>query len=177
MEFGNQIIKRYVRTTVYPVSGRRLNPRNKVNPFEVIDFLLATPADNFNFNVETDPNGGGVIKTTLAQTKFDYEHEVIELYTDEELKMFQRLNRDLLTDGDLIEFDEKAPEVDLVNTLSDADIKKLVRIKTKSVFEAKINELTSLRTLKLVMDALEETDAPMSYAKIIRERENEFNKK
>ena len=177
MEFNNQIVKRYVRTTTYPVSGRRLNPRNKQNPFEVIDFLLATPSDNFDFNVEVDPAGGAVTKTTLQQNKFDYEHEVLELYTDEEVKMFQRLNRDLLTNGDLIEYDDKAPDVDLVNTLSDAEIKKLVRLKTKSIFESKVNELTSLRTLKLVMDALEETDAPMSYARIIRERENELNKK
>ncbi len=101
---------------------------------------------------------------------------MLELYSEDEYKAFLRLNRELLSDGVLIEYNEEAPVIDFVNTLSEADIKKLVRLKTKSVFEGKIAELTSVRTLKLVMAALEETDAPMSYAKIIKERENELNK-
>ena len=175
--FDSKIVKKYVRTTIYPVSGRRLNPLNRDNPDEVIDFLLATPADNFKYDVETDPNGGATIKTTVSQAKFEYEQEVVELYSDDEVRLFQRMNRELLVNGDLVEYDEKAPEVDLVNTLSDTDIKKLVRLKTKTIFESKVKEITSLRTLKLVMAALEETDAPMSYAKIIKERENELNQK
>ena len=138
--------------------------------------LIMNFYNTFWYKTDIDPNGGAVTKTTVKQEKFDYEQEVIELYSEDELKLFQRLNRDLLVNGDLVEYNDKAPVIDLVNTLSDTDIKKLVRLKTKSIFEAKVKELTSLRTLKLVMAALEETDAPMSYAKIIKERENELNK-
>lgn len=173
--FDSKIVKKYVRTTIYPVSGRRLNPLNRENPNEVIDFLLATPADNFKYDSEIDPNGGAVVKTTVSQGKFDYDYEVIELYSDDEVRLFQRLNRELLQRGDLIEYGEKAPVVDLVNTLSAAEIKKLANLKTKSIFAGKIHEITSPHTLKLILAALKEADAPMSYAGIIKEREDELN--
>ena len=176
MEFSSKVFKRYVRTTMYPIGGKRLNPRNTQNTYEVIDFLLATSPDNYEYTPQIDANSGSVVKTDVKQVAFDYNQEVLELYSEDEYKVFQRLNKELLSDGALIEYDEEAPVVDFVNTLSDADIKKLVRLKTKSIFEGKIKELTSVRTLKLVMTALEETDAPMSYAKIVRERENELNK-
>lgn len=174
MQFGNQVVKRYVRTTTYPIGGKRYNPF--ADKPEVIDFLLATPADNFTYTPEVDPNGGGVVKTVVTQNKFDYDTEVVELYSDDEVKMFQRLNRALLEDGALIEYNDAAPIVELKNTLSTTDINKLVKLKTKTIFESKIAEITSVRTLKLIMAALEDTDAPMSYAKIVRERENELNK-
>jgi len=173
LEFNQQVVKRYVRTTIYPIGGLRLNPRS--DKFDVIEFLLATPEDNYSYTPNVDPQGGAVISTDVKQVKFDYADEVLELYTTEEVGLFQRLNRELLVDGALVEYDDTAPEIDLVNTLSDGDIKRLVRLKTKSTFESKIKEITSIRTLKLVMAALEDTDAPMSYAKIVKERENELN--
>ena len=112
MGLDDKIVKRYVRSTIYPVSGRRINPINHENQHEVIDFLLATSVDSFSYKTDIDPNGGAVTKTTVKQEKFDYEQEVIELYSEDELKLFQRLNRDLLVNGDLVEYNDKAPVID-----------------------------------------------------------------
>ena len=49
LEFSDQVVKRYTKTRLLPITGYRLNPRNAVNPNERIDFILATPEDNVEY--------------------------------------------------------------------------------------------------------------------------------
>jgi hypothetical protein len=171
MQFSDQVKRRYVKTRIEPITGWRLNPENAVNPNERIDFLLATPDSNVNVT----PYGEGQA-TKVEQTGFTYEAEVLELYSDNEIRSFERMNRLLIENGLLVEYSETAPEVDRVNALSDIEIRKIARLKTKDAFTRRVAGITSTHTLNTLLEAVEDADAPMSYAKIIKERVNELNK-
>lgn len=170
LEFSDEVKKRYVKTRIEPIVGYRLNPRNGVNPNERIEFLLATPEEN----IKVTPYGDGE-PTKLEQTTLTYEDEVLELYTDMEVKSFERMNRLLIENGLLIEYSMEAPEVDKTNTLSDQEMLKLARMKTLAPFKTRIAEITSEHTLRSLLEVMETVDtvtnAQMS---VVRERLNEF---
>lgn len=170
MEFSDQVIKRYTKARLQPLTGWRLNPRNTVNPNERIEFLLATPEQN----VEFTPYGEGE-PTKAKQVIFTYEDEVLELYTAIEVRSFERMNRLLIENGLLVEYNDTASAVNTANTLSDAELRKIAKLKLISAFKIRVNELTSIYTLESLMNIMETIDTvTVAQMKAVKERINEL---
>lgn len=170
LEFSDQVVKRYTKSRLQPITGWRLNPRNAVNPNERLEFLLATP----EANVEFIPYGDGE-PTKVKQIKFSYEDEVVELYTEVEARSFERMNRLLIENGLLIEYNDTASAVNTVNTLSDAELRKIAKLKLISAFKTRVNELTSIYTLESLMNIMETIDTvTVAQMKAVKERINEL---
>jgi hypothetical protein len=173
IEFSDQVLKRYVKTRLEPITGFRLNPRNSVNPNERISFLLATPEDNVQYTPYGDGN-----QTQLKQTAFTYEDEVLELYTETEVRAFERMNRLLIENGLLAEYSDTSPEVDKTNAISDAELRKIALTKTTALFQEKVSKITSVHILNALLDLMETLDnINYTHIKLVRSRLNELNTK
>lgn len=173
LEFSDQVVKRYTKARLQPVTGWRLNPRNAVNPNERLEFLLATPEDNVHFT----PYGDGE-PTKVKQTKFTYEDEVLELYTETEVRSFERMNRLLIENGLLVEYSDTASAVNKANTLSDVELRKIAKLKMITTFKARIAELTSVYTLESLLDIMDTIDTvTMAQVKAVKERINEIKQR
>lgn len=172
VEFGDQVVARYVKTRLEPLMGFRLNPRNAINPNDRIDFLLATPEDNVQFTPYSDGQ-----PTVVTATRLTYADEVLELYSDVEVRAFERMNRLLIENGLLIPYHSTAPDVDTTNSLNDSELRALAKIKTLDVFKARVQSLTSIHTLQAlltVMDSIESvTNAQM---KVVKQHIHELNR-
>lgn len=168
LEFSDRVIKRYTKARLQPLTGYRLNPRNSVNPNERLEFLLATPEDN----VQYTPYGDGE-PTKAKQVKFTYEDEVLELYTEVEVRSFERMNRLLIENGLLVEYSEESPAVNKVNTLSDVELRKIAKMKLLPAFTARVAEITSTFTLESLLEVMETVDTVTNaQMRVVRERIN-----
>lgn len=171
MEFSDQVVKRYTKARLQPLTGWRLNPRNAVNPNERIEFLLATPESNVQFT-PYDQDGDSE-PTKVKQIKFTYEDEVLELYTANEVRSFERMNRLLVENGLLIEYSETQSPVNKVNTLSDVELRKIAKLKMLTTFKSRIVELTSIYTLETLLEVMDSIDTvTMAQVKAVKERIN-----
>jgi hypothetical protein len=173
IEFSEQVVKRYVKVGIGGLAGWRLNPRNAVNSNERIDWLLQTPEKSVTYHPYTDEQA-----TQVVQTSFSYEDEVLELYSEREVIAFERMNRLLIENGLLVEFSEKAPEVDRTNALSDTELQRIARMKTTANFQQRVTAITSVNTLQALLDAIEQVeDVKYSHVKFVKARINELNKR
>lgn len=172
VEFADQVKMRYVKVGISALSGYRLNPRNAVNPNERIEFLLATPEED----VEIIPYREGE-PTKVKQTKLVYENEVLELYTDQEVKSFERMNRLLIENGLLVPYSGSATEIDRANLIDSAELMKLAKMKQTLLFKQKVDELTSQHVLQRLLDILEDLeDVKYAHVKYVREKINGVNR-
>jgi hypothetical protein len=170
LEFSDQVTKRYTKARLQPLTGWRLNPQNAVNPNERIEFLLATPEEN----VQYTPYGEGE-PTKAKQVKFTYEDEVLELYTEQEVRSFERMNKLLIENGLLVEYSETTPAVNKANTLSDVELRKIAKLKMLSAFKARISDLTSIYTLESLLEVMDTVDTVTNaQMKAVKERINEL---
>lgn len=158
VEYGDNVVRRYVKTVPHILSGLRLNPHN---PKERMEFLLKTPENNFDF------------QTRLVKT-VDYEEEVLEIYSDTELKVFERLNRSLIESGLLKEYAGEANSVDTTNLLNDDEVNDIAETRQLPVFKSKINKITSVISLKRIRKAIEELNRPVSLVKAVENRIHEL---
>lgn len=101
------IVARYRKTVSYGVAGYRRNPND--NSEEV--FMLRTNDEDFAFGGYTSKG------KNPSYWRFNYENDVVELYSDFEHKRFLQRNKTALDDGVLVAFDEIAD-----GTVLDADI-------------------------------------------------------
>jgi hypothetical protein len=176
LEFSDQVVKRYTKSRLYPITGWRLNPRNAVNPNERLEFLLATPENNVEFT-PYDQEGNGE-PTKVKQVAFTYEDEVLELYTEMEVRSFERMNRLLIENGFLVEYDSTSPAVNKVNTLSDVELRKIAKLKMLTTFKQRIKELTSIYTLEGLLEIMDSIDTvTIAQVKAVKERINEIKQR
>ena len=172
LEFSDQVIKRYTKARLQPITGWRLNPQNAVNPNERIEFLLATPESN----VEYTPYGDGE-PTKLKQIKFTYEDEVLELYSEQEVRSFERMNRLLIENGLLVEYSDTASAVNTANTLSDVELRKIAKLKLLTSFKTRIADISSVYTLESLITVMESIDTvTVGQMNAVKERINELRK-
>lgn len=164
--FDSQIVKRYAKTTVGILTGYRLDP---YRPENRLDWLLASKNSSFQVVWED----GQQPKT--IRTGFNYEDEVIELYSDIEVRLFERLNKNAIESGALKLYTESAPAVDMSNLLTDDQIEAIATIKQIPSIRKKIAGINSPITLKRILEAVEKHDRPMSVAKAIQSRINELS--
>lgn len=138
IELSELAVKRYTKTVPYIVSGKRLNPHNKTAK---MDFTLKTHSKDFDFE-------------TKKAKSFDYEHEVVELYSEDEVRFFIRMNRYLLDQGLIKEYFGTNPsQANLDNFLSDEEIKEIAASRTPPILKKKIHTITSTVTLERIKAA------------------------
>ena len=173
LEYSDQVIKRYTKSRLQPLTGWRLNPRNAVNPNERIEFLLATPEENVQFT-PYDQDGNGE-PTKVKQVRFTYEDEVLELYTEIEVRSFERMNRLLIENGLLVEYSDVASPVNKANTLSDVELRKIAKLKLLTTFKARVADISSEYTLESLLEIMDTIDTvTMAQVKAVKERINEL---
>lgn len=171
LQFSDNVVKRYVKTTISPITGYRLNPANAQNPNERLDFLLATPESS----LQITPYGEGE-NTKHKQIGISYEDEVLELYSDLEVRSFERMNRLLLHNNILVEYQGTQPEIDTRNMLSDIDMRRIATTKTTAVFKTKVDDITSVHTLTTILALMEDLeDVKYTHVKYIKAKINELN--
>lgn len=166
LEFSDKVAKRYVKTVINPVSGTRINPYNSA---ERIDFLLTTPRTSL---VEiTAPDG----KITLERVATSYEDEVLELYSDNEVKSFLRFNKGLIEQGKIKEYSEVAPLPNTANMLSDEEVYDIANTKTIKQLRTRLVAITSPLTVSRVKAAAEDIGRSAMIVKSIDSYLEELN--
>jgi hypothetical protein len=166
VELSEQVVKRYVRTTLEPITGQRTDP---LNPTIRVDWLLATPDKNYTYIPYTPEH-----TTQVRQDAFTYEDEVLELYSPAEVRVFQQLNRSLIEAGKLKEYTDVAPVIDTSNALTDIQVIKLASIKQLPAFRKELTAITSPQTLERVKAMAEALDRPTSIVKAVETRMEEI---
>ena len=83
-------------------------------------------------------------------------HDVIELYSEKEARMFKALNAKLFEEGSLVPFNDKPREVKTDNMLTDDEIKALAKFGTKEKFAARLQEFNSWIPISRILAQLDE---------------------
>lgn len=133
--------KRYVKTIKSQVAGLRLNDEGKQ-----ASFILHTGPD------------------------FDYEQDVLEIYSDREHRYFLQANRTLIAKGLLKEYNGVKGEIDKTNLLTDDEIETIATTKSMPVLMKRLGELTSKVTVDRVLATATEIGRPQKFLEAIRQR-------
>ena len=149
-----KVFKRYAKVPVFIVAGLRLDPTDSRTQ---VGWTLSTSEDSFDFEGK-------------RRTEFVYDDEVIEIYSEEEDKLFKRINKSLFSRGLLKEYNEEDLPPDLTNFMSDADIDEIVDLKTMSEFTKRLDSLTSVPTIKRIHEAALNKNKPIKKIQAIEAR-------
>lgn len=156
IEFDTQVVERWVKTSAHMVSGKRFNP---YKPSETIDWVLRTNPANFDFNkINKAQHPDAASKIT-----FVYEDEVLELYSENEARLFRRLNKGLIERGLLKQYFGSPTEVNTVNTISDQELEDIANATTIAAFKKKLYNLSSAVTVGRLITVLKNLDKKSSY--------------
>lgn len=144
----NEPIKKFAKAIPSKLAGRRLDP-----------FKMSEIA----FVLESDPKEG-----------FLYENDVVEIYSERELRFFLHANRTFIKEGYLKEFHGSPTEADVTNVISDEEIERIAALRTGPMIAKRIGELTSLVAVQRVLDMAQHIGRPASIIKIIEKRIQEL---
>lgn len=137
-------IARYLRVPKHGITGWRLNPEDHDKKIE--------------------------FELTPINDTFDYERDVIEIYSDKELKLFKQANRYLFTQGFLTEYEGEPEPIDTTNMLTDAQVLELASERSIKRIETKLGELTSRVSVKRVYDTAVEIGRPAKTLAVMKAR-------
>lgn len=149
VEHKDRVKAKYVKTKPHMVAGVRIDPNDNKSR---IEFLIRTPEKDFDFDKK-------------QQKYFSYEDEVVELYSDAEVKIFSRANKVLIEAGILIPFEGKEQEVRLENSQTDEQLKQLLKEPLD------LSSITSKVTLERLLSLAEEMNIPV---KVVRQIETKI---
>jgi hypothetical protein len=166
--FSDDVVERWVKTPVHMVSGKRLNP---YNPTEQIDWALRTRRENFNYDRYSQREH----PDKASKVTFDYEDEVLELYSEVEAKLFRRLNRVLIERGLLKPYKGSARDTDETNIMSDEQVDEFAKTKSFAQFRKRVSEITSPTTLDRLYVAVKAHNRPISFLTVLEDRKNGIN--
>lgn len=158
IQFSDDVVKRFEKTVPFILSGYRLNPHN---PSEQINFVLQTDESCFDF-------------TSKKKIKSDYEHDVIELYSDKEVKMFLRLNRSIIERGYLKEYAGSPEQINTDNLVNDTEIQEIASIKTPNMLKSRLKTITSHIVIQRCLDAAIQLNRPYSIIKLLEAKLEEL---
>lgn len=158
IEFSDKVVKRYAKTVPFIITGNRINP---YNPADKLNFLLQTEETCFDFD-------------TKQMTGIDYEHDVIELYSDTEAKLFLRMNKSVIERGYLKEYDGSPNETSTENLISDAEIKELASIKAPNSLKSRLKTISSAVVIKRCIDQAIKLDRSYTIIKILENKLEEL---
>jgi len=130
-ELEGKIFKRYSKVPVHMLSGSRPDP---YETRKSIPWVLQTK--DINYDIKT------------KHLEFDYEDEIIELYSQFEVDTFKRMNKALFDQGFFKEYIGEQVPVNTVNIISDNDLLEIANIRSNEAFAVEINKLTSPLTLE-----------------------------
>ncbi len=151
-EYFDSIVARYKKVTIGAVSGIRLDPND---PKRRLSFLLESKFSNFNQDTK--------------QLTFNYEDDVLELYSEREKLVFKQLNPYLFQSGLIAEYHgEKDTIVD--QSVTDTDIITIAALKNTMQFKKRLSGITSQSTLQRIHDAVIAQNRPHSFVKAVAER-------
>lgn len=106
---------------------------------------------------------------------FNYDTDVIEIYSEQEDRVFLALNRYLFQNGLIAPYDGTRDSVDMSNALSDAEISDIAGSKNLLNFKKRIKAIDSVTTLQRIKDTTERADRPISFIRAIEERIKELS--
>lgn len=165
VELEERVVKRYAKTNNSILTGYRLDP---YRPENRITWLLSSPNNLFKVIWEDGQ------PPKLIRTGFSYD-EVIELYSDAEVRLFERLNRAAIESGALKVHNSPAPAVDTTNLMTDEEIDAIAKTKQLPSITKKISTITSVYTLQRILEAVQKYDRPFSIIKAVEKRINELS--
>lgn len=138
--------KKYTKTVDYVVTGWRLDTDGRQ-----VEFILESPTETF-----------------------DYEQEVLEIYSEREDKFFRQRNRRLFEKGLIKEFTGEPETVDETNFLTDAEVNEIATIRSSEELKNELNALTSRATVLRIQKAAKEIGRPARIMKVIDTRLSEL---
>lgn len=130
-DLEHKVFKRFCKVPVHVVAGLRPDP---YETRKSIPFILQTHEENYDVKNK--------------RLKFEYEDEVIELYSQFEVDTFKRQNKLLFDKGFLKEYTEVQAEVSTENTVSDVKLEELANIRNNEAFAESLTKITSVLTLE-----------------------------
>jgi hypothetical protein len=150
----DQIYKRYTKVPINVVGGLRVDP---TDPRLQIGWVLKTDEDSFDF-------------ATKKRTKFVYDNEVIEVYSESEDKLFRKLNSGLFRSGLLKEYNEENELVDSPNFVNDAEILRVIEIRSVAEFEAALKKFDAVATLERIKQQLVDQGKSVKKVQLVEAR-------
>jgi len=155
---SDSVVERYVKTVLHGISGYRYDP----DTGKVTDFFLSTPESVFNF--ATRERNGDIV----------YDSEVLELYTDQEVKYFKRANKSLLERGLLKPYYATSIATDESNLLDDTQIEEIAAIVTPAQLKKRLATITSEVTLNRILDSMQALGRKESMRHLVKARIEEI---
>ena len=144
----NEPIKKYAKTIPSKLSGNRLDPMTG----HVMPFVLESNKDG----------------------RFDYEADVIEIYSAKEDKFFIQANRNFIKEGLLKLFDGSPTQVPQENILSDEDVESIATIRTIPALIKRLSEITSTVAVNRVLETAKAVGRPATIISTIENRIKEL---
>jgi hypothetical protein len=142
-------IARFTLTPKHGITGWRLNP------------------DDNNRKVEW-------ALTPTPEPEFDYERDVIELYSDKEVKFFKQANRYLLKEGLIREFEGTPKPIDITNMLTDEQVMEIATDTQIKRLKNRLAELTSKVSVDRIYRTAIEIGRPAKTLELMKERLDEL---
>lgn len=139
---NNPPLYKYAKVIPSKLSGLRLDPVT----YQEIPFLLRSKGD------------------------FDYEHDVIELYSEREHKHFLQVNRVFIKSGFLKEYHGESDPEDLTNVISDEEVERIASTRTLMALKKALADITSPITLDRILQMAKHIGRPLSIISLIEER-------
>lgn len=159
LHLQGKVYKRYVKSPLSIITGYRVNPEDLSKR---LIYSLETPEKDVLYI----PDGEDTFKAD-KRASVDYDSEVLEVYSEEEDRLFRRLNRTHIENGLLVEYIDTLTDIDTSNELNDRELKTIAEMKNLMQFKKRAKEITSPHTLKRLLDML--NDRPKSFSTCIEE--------
>lgn len=158
IEFDQNVYSRYKKTSTGAIAGKRQDPHSQTR--QRVDFLLMSDWKDFDMNTNS--------------VRFNYDNDVIEIYSADEDRVFRILNAYLFQNGYLAPYDGNRDAPDMSNLLSDAAVSDIAASKNLLSFKKHIRAIDSKVTLQRIKDVTERADRPVSFIRAIEERIKEL---
>ncbi len=171
IEHQGNVHKRYVKTRISVLSGRRPKP-NELSV--VVPFILSTPEENIKYHI-TEIDNNPYYEVVGHTPNFNYDEEVLETYSPEEDRIFRAFNKKLFESGLLVEYTENSTPIQYNNALTDVEIQEIAKIKNTLKYRKRLTEITSIPTLERIKAELLELDRPQSFIRATGDRIDELS--
>lgn len=157
-ELADKVVRRYAKVPVHMVSGNRIDPYDHKN---TVSWILATDPDNYDM--------------VNKKLKFNYEDEVIELYSQYEADAFVRLNKRLIERGLLKVYTGSGESVDETNTMSDDQLVQILSIRSNDDFALEVTKLSSSFTLVRLKQLAVDLNKSVKRVQLLEDRIKQLN--
>jgi len=150
----NQPVMKYFKplNIAYIITGWRLDPETNKRVY---------------FILESAPVPANTKYEDLTKRTFSYEDDVIELYSEREVRFFRQQNKYLFERGLLQEFEGEPEEIDTSNMLSDPEVVKIALLPQAKLSE-RLQDITSPITLSRIYNMMLEIGRPAKITSFVK---------